>query len=207
MCDKNITINENSNFSCWENHKTTRDEKEIIDYFNNNLHEIKNKKILHVGIGNSELGLTFYKNAEYIDGLTISVPEKIKALNYKCYRNIHICNKYNLNDMTKILNNKYDIIIDQGIKQYTCCQIHFEKLFKFYIEKLQSEGLFITSKLGMNWSGYDIKKSIDLNKTNRICHKTNFNKNNILTEIELKTYIKNFNLIMEKNNNIILLSN
>jgi len=205
MCDKNITISENSNFSCWENNETTRDEKEIIDYLKNNLHIIKNKKILHMGIGNSELGLTFYKYAKYIDGMTISVPEKIKASNYNCYRNIHICNKYNLNDMKQLLKNDYDLIIDQGIKCYACCQTHFEELFKFYILNLSKNGLFITSKYGMNWSGYDIKKSIDLNITNRICHKTNFNKNKILTEIELKTYIKNFNLIMEKNNNIILL--
>lgn len=107
--------------------------------------------------------------------------------------------------MKQLLKNDYDLIIDQGIKCYACCQTHFEELFKFYILNLSKNGLFITSKYGMNWSGYDIKKSIDLNITNRICHKTNFNKNKILTEIELKTYIKNFNLIMEKNNNIILL--
>lgn len=76
MCDKNITISENSNFSCWENNETTRDEKEIIDYLKNNLHIIKNKKILHMGIGNSELGLTFYKYAKYIDGMTISFQKK-----------------------------------------------------------------------------------------------------------------------------------
>ena len=36
MCDKNITITENSNFSCWEHKGTTRDEREIIDYFKPN---------------------------------------------------------------------------------------------------------------------------------------------------------------------------
>ena len=37
MCDKNISISENNNFSCWENKETTKDETEIIKYLKNNL--------------------------------------------------------------------------------------------------------------------------------------------------------------------------
>lgn len=202
MCDKNITISENSNFSCWENKATTRDEREIIDYLKNNLHIIKNKKILHIGIGNSELGLTFYKYAKYIDGVTISVPEKIKALNYNCYRNIHICNKYNLNDMKQLLKDNYDLIIDQGIKCYTCCQTHFEELFKFYIEKLNKKGIFVTSKLGMNWSGYNIYLKF---KNNLINDDTNPDKSNCFTQAELKKLVNKYWLNINKLNNIILI--
>ena len=199
MCDKNITITENSNFSCWENKKTTSDEREIIDYFKNNLHIIKNKKILHMGIGNSEFGLTFCKEATYIDGVTISVPEKNKVSN--CYRNIHICNKYNLNDMKQLLKDDYDLIIDQGIKQFTCCQSHFEELFKFYIEKLNKKGIFVTSKLGMNWSGYPLHLRFKHNDD------TNKDKSNILGINELNTLVKKYKLnIIKVQKNIIILS-
>ena len=144
MCDKNISIDINNNYSFWENHNTSRDEKEIIDYLQQNLNIIKNKKILHIGIGNSELGLIFYKEAKYIDGITISGLEKKNAIKNKCYRNVYICNKYNINDMKIKVIDDYDIIIDQGLKQYTCCQKHFEDLFKFYIEKINIQGLLIT---------------------------------------------------------------
>ena len=207
MCDNNITIDSDTNFSCWENKKTTKDEKEIILYLQNNLELLKNKTILHVGIGNSELGLTFSKYAKFIDGITISIPEKNKGISNNCYRNINICNKYNLNDMKNIFLNKYDIIIDQGLKCYSCCNTHFVDLFEFYIQNLSNKGIFITSKFGMNWSGYDIKKSIELNMTNRICHKTNNNDCNKLSLNELMENSKKFNLTYKQNKNIIFLYN
>ena len=151
MCDKNISISENNNFSCWENKETTKDETEIIKYLKNNLNIIKNKKVLHVGIGNSELGLTFTKYASLIDGITISTLEKNKGVNYNCYRNIHIYNKYNSNDMGKILDN-YDVIIDQGFKCYTCCYKHFSDLFKFYIEHLNEYGYIYNKSI---WNELD----------------------------------------------------
>ena len=91
MCDKNITVDENNNYSCWEHKGTTKDEREIIEYLNSNLDIIKNKRILHIGIGNSELAVIFSKYASFIDGVTISNLEKKQGLKLKCYRNIHIC--------------------------------------------------------------------------------------------------------------------
>ncbi len=193
MCEKNISINENSNYSCWENKNTTRDEREIIDYLKQNRDILANKKILHVGIGNSELGRVFSQDALLIDGITISVPEKLLSRKYKCYRNVHICNKYNLEDMNKIMEN-YDIIIDQGIKQYSCCIEHFNKLFDLYVKKLNDKGMIITSKYGMEWSGYDIKKSININSTNRICHRTNVSNINKFTKTELELLLNKYRL-------------
>ena len=207
MCDKNITVNLKNNYSFWENKDTTKDEKEIINYLKNNLQIIRNKKILHIGIGNSELGLTFCKESAYIDGLTISVLEKNKGLNYNCYRNIHICNKYNLNDINKFLTDHYDIIIDQGIKCYTCCQNHFDDLFDFYIKKINKKGLLISSIYGMNWSGYDISTKIKNNQFKKKKHKdkTNFEKKGIFTDNELYEKINRYNLSPEKHNNVLLL--
>jgi len=202
MCDNNFSVKINNNYSFWENHSTSRDEKEIINYLNKNLNLIINKKILHIGIGNSEFAIKFSKYTLFIDGITISGKEKINATKYNCYRNIHICNKYNLNDMKTIIKDNYDLIIDQGIKCYTCCQPHFEELFKFYILKLLKNGLFITSNYGMNWSGYPLHLRL---KKKLIKDDTNKDKSNILGIDELNTLVKKYNLKINKNQNIIFI--
>ena len=207
MCDKNITIGEDSNYSCWEKKSTTRDEREIIDYLKENRHIIKDKKILHVGIGNTEFGKIFSKDVTFIDGLTISVPEKRLGLKNKCYRNIHICNKYNMNDMNNfILDNKYDIILDQGIKCYTCCYEHFLDLISFYKNHLEDDGKIIISKHGMSWSGFDLKTAINMSSVNRICYKTNRNKSNQFLDSELNDLSKKYNFKINKIVSIVILN-
>ena len=205
MCDKNITIGEDSNYSCWENKSTTRDERDIINYLKENRDIIKDKKILHVGIGNTEFGQVFSKDVTFIDGLTISVPEKRLGLKNKCYRNIHICNKYNMNDMNNFILDKYDIILDQGIKCYTCCYEHFLDLISFYKNHLEVGGKIIISKHGMSWSGYDLKTAIAISRVNRICYQTNKNKSNQFLEIELKDLGEKYNFKIDKIGSIVML--
>ena len=209
MCDRNIHIDESNNYSFWENHSTSRDEKEIIYYLKNNLYLITNKKILHIGIGNSEFGNSFKQYAEIIDGITISGLEKNKALKNNCYSNIYICNKYNVKDMSINILNYYDLIIDQGIKQYTCCQLHFEELFNFYIKRLNKNGMIVTSKLGMDWSGYDIQSKILYNQINNYKHDdiTNIHANKVLSISELNNLANKYNFAIKtiENTKIIVL--
>ena len=67
-------FNDKRNFSYWENKKVTKDEIYIVDYLNNNSESFQNKKILHVGIGNSYVAK---KLASYnkIDGISLSQNE------------------------------------------------------------------------------------------------------------------------------------
>tara|TARA_B100000902_G_C27086623_1_gene801659 strand:+ start:126 stop:764 length:639 start_codon:yes stop_codon:yes gene_type:complete len=210
MCDKNITIDENSNFSSWENRSTTRDEREIIKFLIRNIQIINNKKILHVGIGNSSLGNNITKYSKFIDGITISINEVKLSNKYNCYKNIHICNKYNLNDLSPKIGNKYDIIIDQGIKQYTCCNQHFIDLFCFYMKNLEDGGILITSKYGMAWSGYDIYNSIKLKdneNTGVISHggHTNPDKTNVLSEKELDDIVNKYGFRKDVYNSVVII--
>lgn len=203
MCDKNITIS-NNNYSCWENKKTTRDEREIIDYLKLNNQLINNKQILHIGIGNSEFGQIFYNKTKLIDGVTITGNERKKGETLQCYNNIYLCNKYNINDMKKKCTNNYDIIIDQGIKCYTCCDKHFEDLFDFYVKKLNENGTIIISLYGMNWSGYDLFTKIKTGLIKQTRDGPNKQKN-IFTMSELNKFKKKYNFDVEQINNILFL--
>ena len=83
------------------------DEKDILLYLNNN-NLIKNKNILHIGIGNSYLAKNL-KNFNFIDGITISNNEltnglKLQNKNY----DIFFKNKYSAGDLIK---NKKIIIM------------------------------------------------------------------------------------------------
>ena len=114
------------NYSYWENNSETSDEKEIYNYLRKD--KIVNKKILHIGIGNSHIA-TKFNNNNYIAGITIANQEfifakKLKLNNYKVY----MINKYS--KKLKILSkNKFDIIIDTNLKSYACCQNAFETMF------------------------------------------------------------------------------
>ena len=47
------------NYSYWENRKTTSDEMEILQMLLQE-NDLKNKEILHIGIGNSDFAKNFY---------------------------------------------------------------------------------------------------------------------------------------------------
>jgi len=142
---------DNNNFSYWENNEVTSDEKNILLYLNNN-NLIKNKNILHIGIGNSYLAKNL-KNFNFIDGITISNNEltyglKLKIKNY----DIFFKNKYSAGDLIKNKNNNYDVIIDNNLKSFACCSVSFDDLINKYKKYLKNTGFIITSLKGMNWS-------------------------------------------------------
>ena len=69
------------NFVYWENRETTSDEFDVINFIKEKI-DFKNKVLLHLGIGNSEIAQTF-KDAKKIIGITISNREIQKAKNLK----------------------------------------------------------------------------------------------------------------------------
>ena len=72
-CINGCTLfNDVSKFSYWENKEATNDEKDVLTYLkNNNL--FYNKKILHIGIGNSYIAKNLSKDVdELIEILGIS---------------------------------------------------------------------------------------------------------------------------------------
>ena len=149
-CNCKRFIFSDKNYSYWEDRLTTSDEKEILQFLlsENNL---RNKKILHIGIGNSDLAKNFSLDNEVI-GVSISKNEieYAKALNSKNY-NVFFCDKYSI-DFKKICKqNSFDLIIDTNLKSYTCCQDSFNFMINAMIDSLKSGGKIITSRNGMNW--------------------------------------------------------
>ena len=146
-----VLFNDDNNFSYWEDKRETADEKFVYKYLNG-LDFLENKRILHIGVGNSYIARNL-KKFKNIDGITLSNSELhfAKELNINKY-NIFFQNKYsNFNILCNDLNN-YDIIIDVNIKSFSCCDSAFRSLFKKYSEMLNNNGTLIIGRDGMKWS-------------------------------------------------------
>ena len=144
-------FNDLSNYSYWEDKYATSDEKYIVKYLNKyNL--TANKKIIHIGVGNSYVAQYLNKYL-LLDGLTLSKKELDQAneLNIKNY-NVFFQNKYSKDNFLINKDMLYDLIIDVNLKSFSCCEIAFNSLFQLYYKMLNSNGLIITGREGMNWS-------------------------------------------------------
>ena len=149
ICDCEQT-NFNNNYSYWEDKESTEDENEIIDFLKNNF-LLKDKKILHIGIGNSNFAKIF-SNINEITGITISKNEINYAnnLNLKKY-NVLLLDKYSINFKNYFKNHRFDLIVDPNLKSYSCCEKSFDFMFKNFSTFLSNNGIIITSRKGMNW--------------------------------------------------------
>ena len=193
-CNCSRTNYLNRNYTYWENRAITSDEFEIINFLEKS-YDLRSKSILHIGIGNSFFAKKFFKNQ--IFGITISQKEidlaySLRLSNYKVF----LCDKYSLNFKEKLNNISFDLIVDTNLKSYSCCQ----DSFNFYIEnlfyKLKKNGTLITSKNGMNWYK-NLKPKLSFNLKNFFHFKlkeVEGNKENVLSENELKSLARKFNL-------------
>ena len=112
---------------------------------------IKNKNLLHIGIGNSDIA-SIFNEAKKIVGITVSKGEfnfanKLNLNNYE----IFLCDKYSENFIDITQKFKFDFIIDTNLKSYSCCSKSFNYMFKNYLKILNLNGKIITSRKGMNW--------------------------------------------------------
>lgn len=125
------------------------DQKEINDYLLG--YESRGKSILHIGIGNSSIAKMF-THAKNIDGITISENEEFYAKSLGL-NNYHIIreNKYCSNLKTMLGNNKYDLIIDNNLASFVCCEKHFLQFMSTLSSSLKSNGMIITHWYGMQW--------------------------------------------------------
>ena len=138
------------NYTYWEDRNVTSGEICIINYILENL-SLKNKNILHVGVGNSFLYKKL-KNNNLIYGITISRKELEIARNFNDNNYITFyCDKYSMNLINIFKKIKFDYIIDNNLKSYACCYKSFLNMFKNFKYLLNPNGLIITSYEGMNW--------------------------------------------------------
>tara|TARA_B100000963_G_C22604049_1_gene661587 strand:+ start:823 stop:1491 length:669 start_codon:yes stop_codon:yes gene_type:complete len=146
-----VLFEDNNNYSYWENNEVTSDEKEIVEFLNKSkLSEYKN--LLHIGVGNSHIAKNL-KNYNCVDGLTISNNELKKAqnLNIPNY-NIYLKNKYSRGDLLINRVGFYDLIVDNNLKSFACCNNAFDDLISKYKNYLKNNGSIISSLRGMRWS-------------------------------------------------------
>ena len=134
----------------WEDRQTTSDELDIIKFIKNEFY-IKNKNLLHIGIGNSDIA-SIFNEAKKIVGITVSKGEfnfanKLNLNNYE----IFLCDKYSKNFIDITHKFKFDFIIDTNLKSYSCCSKSFNYMFTNYLKILNLDGKIITSRKGMNW--------------------------------------------------------
>ena len=193
-CNCSRTNYSDRNYTYWENRKITSDEFEIINFLEKS-YDLRAKSILHIGIGNSFFAKKFFKNQ--IFGITISQKEidlaySLRLSNYKVF----LCDKYSLNFKEKLNNISFDLIVDTNLKSYSCCQDSFNFYMENLFYKLKKNGTLITSKNGMNWYK-NLKPKLSFNLKNFFHFKlkeVEGNKENVLSENELKSLARQFNL-------------
>ena len=177
----------NKKFSYWEDRETTYDERQIIDVLMKDVF-LKNKNILHIGIGNSEVAKTL-DSSNKIYGITISNNEinYAKSLNLENYITF-FCDKYSIKLSNIFPNLKFNLIIDTNLKSYSCCQNAFDFMMNNLFNYLEPGGKIITSKKGMKWFK-TLKPKLSFNYKKFFYYKmkeVSGNPNNILSENELK---------------------
>ncbi len=145
-------FNDKNDYSYWEDRAETDEEREIHNFLEKK--KITNQKILHIGIGNSYIAKKLSQK-NIIDGLTISSREIIyaKKLNLSNY-NLFFQNKFSENNILDDKTSYYNIVIDNNLKSYSCCEKSFQKLISRYKNILNKNGQIITSIKSMYWSRY-----------------------------------------------------
>lgn len=132
----------------WSAKATTSDQARMernIDRYN-----LKEKRILHVGIGNSGLAKRFHGRVKEIVGTTIDEPELsvARSLGFPNYRFV-LHNKFS--GCSDVLNGSFDFILDNNPTSPCCCMRHLAALFEFYAGILASDGQVVTDAQGLGW--------------------------------------------------------
>ena len=148
--------------------KSSTDQKGINAYITDNQDAYIDKTCLHIGTGTSSIAINHHKLFKHIDGLAID-PNEVKLANglripnYTCY----LINKYKLKELSVL--GEYDVIIDNNIKSYTCCDEHYLDYFNWILDSVASRnGEIIT-----HTTGYYHLNNKEIDKiANRVQYKT-----------------------------------
>ena len=128
--------------------KTTSDQKAIGDHIAERSKDYIGKTCLHIGTGSSSIAINHHNKFKRIDGLTVepgevSLANNLMIPNYTCY----LINKYKLEELSVL--GEYDVIIDNNIKTYMCCDDHYMDYFNWILDSVASRnGEIITHTSG-----------------------------------------------------------
>jgi hypothetical protein len=143
--------------TCWEDMPTSPAESAIISYLVENAELVAGKRLLHVGIGNSELPRALVDFLSSYVGITISVPEVDRFKRMFADRSNMVgilINKYDHRDYHKI-DGEFDLIVDTLLKAVACCEKHFDEMMRFFAGRLTPGGKIVTTENGVQfgWPG------------------------------------------------------
>jgi len=132
----------------WSERATTPDQVRIERYIDR--FDLRDKRVLHIGIGNSGLAKRLGRRVGELVGTTIDDPEIRVAqmaglTNYTFFKH----NKYSGDN--GVVSGRFDIIIDNNPTSPCCCVRHLGTLFDFYTEKLAPDGMIVTDREGLEW--------------------------------------------------------
>jgi hypothetical protein len=138
----------NDDLRDWSDKATTPDQRRMEHYIDR--YDNRNSRILHVGVGNSELANRFHNRVKEIVGTTIDYPE-IAVANSMKFPNYQVVmhNKF-LGDTIDI-HGKFEFILDNNPTSPCCCIGHLADLLNFYVRRLAPGGQIITDLGGLNW--------------------------------------------------------
>jgi hypothetical protein len=132
----------------WSRKGTTPDQRRIKDYIDR--FDLRAKRILHIGIGNSSLAKRLHRRAREIVGTSVDEPEirlarSLSLPNYTAVTH----NKYS--GLHDIVPGKFDFITDNNLTSPCCCTTHLATLFAFLDAKLADGGQIVTDAEGLGW--------------------------------------------------------
>ena len=132
----------------WSAKATTPDQHRMEHYIDR--FDLRQKRILHIGIGNSGLARRFHGRVKEIVGTTIDEPEIRVAVSF-ALPNYHfvIHNKFSRSD--DLVEGTFDFILDNNPTSPCCCVRHLAVLFDFYTGKLAPGGQIVTDRQGLEW--------------------------------------------------------
>jgi hypothetical protein len=132
----------------WSDKATTPDQRRMELYIDR--YDLRTKRVLHVGIGNSGLAQRFHRRVGEIVGTTIDDPEVnvARSLGLPNYRFV-MHNKFSGNN--EPIEGAFDFILDNNPTSPCCCVRHLATLFEFYAEKLALDGQIVTDRQGLEW--------------------------------------------------------
>jgi hypothetical protein len=144
----------------WSDKATTPDQRRMEHYIDR--YDLRQKRILHIGIGNSGLARRFQGRVQEIVGTTIDEPEiaVAQSLDLPNYHYV-IHNKYSGQD--EAVEGTFDFILDNNPTSPCCCARHLGELFAFYAAKLAPGGQVVTDRIGLRWVPDDANRRWSFN--------------------------------------------
>jgi hypothetical protein len=139
--------------SCYEAEPTSGADLAVMAFLKVRPEFYMGKRLLHVGVGNSEFPMAFVQGLGAYVGLTISLPELAQFRDHLAGRlnaTAMLMNKYDPGAYGK-LSGDFDIIVDTLLKSMACCEKHFWGMMEFFTSKLSQGGALLTTETGVSW--------------------------------------------------------